>query len=189
MKDSVKEILRYKLVNKLKTVERISSTGNRKESSAEHTWGALLLADYYLAKAKSRMNWERIYELLMYHDLVEIYAGDTPLHPDVSTDKKEEEEKRAADKLKRELPGELAEKFHALFTEFEKAETAEAKFAKAIDTFEALIHEIDHKVDWKGWTKQFLLARKLKRFEDFPGMKQDFLDLCDYLEEEGYFSQ
>ncbi|MDO8656853.1 MAG: hypothetical protein Q7K45_06455 [Nanoarchaeota archaeon] len=33
----------------LKNVERTAKVGSRKESPAEHTWSALILADYFLS--------------------------------------------------------------------------------------------------------------------------------------------
>ena len=65
--------------DKLKAVTRQNSTHDwsRAENVAEHSWHltlmALVLAEY--APAGTRM--ERVLELLVVHDLVEIYAGDT----------------------------------------------------------------------------------------------------------------
>jgi len=77
------EISRYKILNKLKTVYRFNTAGDRHESSAEHSWGALMLADFYLTKMQSDgiktdktdkvvIDRLKVYELLMYHDVVEI---------------------------------------------------------------------------------------------------------------------
>ena len=74
------ELQRIRKLYKLKCVYRDSSVGNRKESSAEHSWSCLMLADYFMKKIKLKINKMRVYELLMYHDLVEIEAGDTPVH-------------------------------------------------------------------------------------------------------------
>jgi len=209
MNKTIKELIKYKTVNNLKSIYRSNHVNKRQESSAEHSWGTLLLADYYLNKIEnasklknktnnkqtdkknSKLDRTKIYELLMYHDLIEIYAGDTPLNPNTDDrgDAKFIKEEKAAKQLRNELPKEISEKFYNLFIEFEETKTPEAKFCKAIDAFEAQIHEIDYKKDWKGWTKEFLLKSKLNCFEDFPEIKKDFLDLCKYLEKEGYFSQ
>ncbi len=81
----IEEINKLKIFNKLKTITRSSSVDNRKESTAEHTWSALVLADFFLTKTNTKLNRLKVYELLMYHDVAEIYAGDTPLHPEIKT--------------------------------------------------------------------------------------------------------
>jgi putative hydrolase of HD superfamily len=188
MKENLKELFRYKLVNKLKSVERLNSVGARKESPAEHTWSSMILADYYLDKIKQKLDKQKVYDLLLYHDLVEIYAGDEPLHPKIKSQNKKEKEAAAADRLRKDLPAELAERFYASFMEFEEQKTIEARFAKAIEQMDPTIHELDYKRDWKGYTKEFLLENK-KSIDEFPEIKKDFLDLLDEMESEGYFSQ
>ena len=187
---NINDILKFKIINKLKSVYRLNSVDNRKESSAEHTWSCLVLADFLLGKYKINADRLKICELLMYHDLTEIHTGDFPFVQGSDRKEKKEKELLAAKKLKKELPEQISEKFYNLFLEFEEQKTTESKFAKAIDIFDAQIHETDYKKDWKGWTKEFLINNKRSEcFNEFPDIKKDFLNLLDYLEEEGYFSQ
>jgi putative hydrolase of HD superfamily len=190
----IDQLMKLKLINKLKSIYRLNSVDKRHESTAEHSWSALVLADYYLNKIaetspKLKLDRLKVYELLMYHDLVEIYAGDSPLSPGIVHKDKSEREELAALKLKKELPQSLSAKFYSLFHEFEDAKTIEAKFAILIDIMDAQIHGIDNKKDWKGWTKEFMIDKKLQKFEQFPELKKDFLDLLDFMEQEGYFNQ
>ncbi|MCK5026579.1 MAG: hypothetical protein KAS15_08330, partial [Nanoarchaeota archaeon] len=67
--------------------------------------------------------------------------------------------------------------------------TLEAKFAKAVDALDAAIHELDHKQDWKGWTKEFLIEKKLNLLEDFPELKKSFNTILEYLIENNYLNQ
>jgi putative hydrolase of HD superfamily len=186
---NIQDILKFKTVNKLKSVYRLNSVDKRKESSAEHTWSCLVLADFMIDKYKLKLNRTKVYELLMYHDLAEIHTEDFPLSPDKKYGNKQKQELASAKKIKKQLPEKMGTKYYELFMEFEERKTSEAKFARVVDVFDAQIHEIDHKKDWKGWTKEFLIDKKIKYFEDFPKIKKDFLQLVDYLEEEGYFSQ
>lgn len=186
---NIDDILKFKLVNKLKSVYRLNTVDKRKESSAEHTWSALVLADFMMDKYKLKLNRIKVYELLMYHDLAEIHTGDFPLSPEIKFGNKQKQELASAKKLKKELPKRMGEKYYKTFIEFEERKTIESKFARVVDVFDAQIHEIDHKKDWKGWTKEFLISNKIKYFEEFPKIKKDFLQLVEYLEEEGYFSQ
>jgi putative hydrolases of HD superfamily len=197
--EKISEILKFKIINKLKSVSRMNSVDIRKESSAEHSWSCLILADYFLNKlsqdaSKLKIDRLKVYELLMYHDLAEIYAGDFPLSPALEHVKRKKmqplAELSAAKQLKKELPKHLADKYYLLFKEFKESKTSEAKFAKTIDILDAQIQEIDYKEDWKGWTKDFLLNNKRSKcFNKFPEIKKYFLELLDYYEEEGYFRQ
>jgi putative hydrolase of HD superfamily len=183
------EIQKLKILNRLKSVYRGNSVDRRKESAAEHTWSALMLADYYSAKVSQSLNKLRVYELLMYHDVVEILAGDTPLDPNNELEDQSIKELKAAETLRGELPDSLQDKFWTLFTEFEEERTIEARFARAIDTLDAIIQELDYKQDWVGWSPEFLVSRKEKYFKEFPELLKEFHQLVEYMVAEGYFSQ
>ena len=96
---------------------------------------------------------------------------------------------KAAETLRGELPASLQDKFWALFTEFEEERTIEARFARAIDTLDAIIQELDYKQDWAGWSREFLVSRKEKYFKEFPELLKEFHQLVEYMVAEGYFSQ
>lgn len=180
-------IHKMRAIYQLKTVTRWCSVADRKESSAEHSWSAIMLADYFLSIMNTDLDRLKVYELLMYHDLPEIEFGDIPMHPDISTDWKKEKEQEAVKILKSKLPEPINKKFVDLFNEFEERKTPEARFAKAIDALDAEIHELDYKQDWEGWTKEFLIEKKSHWFDEFSEMKQVFDKLLIYLEENKYF--
>ncbi len=185
----MENIQKLRIINQLKTIYRFNSVQDRKESSAEHSWSCLILADFFISKYNLNIDRLKVYELLMYHDLVEIESGDSPLHPEIKRADKSEKEKKAMDLLHKNLPAPINEKFLNFFTEFEEQKTKEAKFAKAIDALDAIIHELDYKQDWKGWTEEYLISEKLKYFNDFPELKKVFFDILDYLKENKYFNQ
>ncbi|PIN81578.1 hypothetical protein COV13_00790 [Candidatus Woesearchaeota archaeon CG10_big_fil_rev_8_21_14_0_10_32_9] len=183
------DINKFRVFNKLKSVYRICCVDDRKESSAEHSWACLILADLFLSKMDVAIDRLRVYELLMYHDVVEIESGDVPLHPNISSEGKKERELVAANSLRDKLPEPINKKFFELFMEFEDQITIESRFAKSIDALEAEIHELDYKGDWKGWTKEFLVEKKRKYFVEFPEMLIIFDELSEYLSTNGYFDQ
>lgn len=190
----IDDILKYKLLNGLKSVNRSAIVGSRRESPAEHSWGCLMLADFFLSRMdlkKRKINRLHVYELLMYHDVVEILAGDAQLHPENvdATKNKDVGEQEAAKLLRERLPVPLGEKFFVLFQEFEDQKTVESRFAKAIDKTEAVIHELDYKERWKGWTPEFLIKVKGPFVEEFPELKKAFYELLEYEKREGYFGQ
>ena len=74
-----------------------------------------------------------------------------------------------------------------MFAEFEKGESREAKFAKAIDALDPIIHELDYKEDWEGWSEEFLKKKKGRFFAEFPCLQRAFEEVLSVLKEEGYF--
>ena len=148
-----------------------------------------MLADYYSSLVRQKLDMLKVYQLLMYHDIVEIYAGDTPVDPTNDIEDQQERELIAAEKLRGELPYTLQNKFWELFTEFEAEQTIEAQFARAIDTLDAMIQALDYPEDWVGWSREFLASRKEKHFTVFPELHKEFHHLVDYLVAEGYFGE
>lgn len=125
----------------------------------------------------------------MYHDVVEIEAGDVNLLDEQSRKHKKERENQAAHILQKHLPSELGKKFLTLFQEYEEGKTTEARFAKAIDALDAEIHELDYPNDWKGWTEEFLRRKKGPLMEEFPELKKMFEESVEFVKKEGYFER
>ncbi len=177
----------------LKKVERAARVGSRRESPAEHTWSALILADYFLSKIEkekeNKLDRLKVYELLMYHDVVEIEAGDINLLDEHKRKDKKEKEMEAAHVLQKNLPPQSGKKFLTLFQEYEEGKTKEARFAKAIDALDAEIHELDYKENWKGWTEEFLRRKKGPLMEEFPELKKAFEEIMEFVKKERYFEQ
>ena len=145
--------LRFLLeADRLKTVLRGSriTDGSRRENTAEHSWHialfALLLAPY-AAKAVDPL---RVISMLLLHDLVEIDCGDTPLHDTEGAAGQAEREMAAADRLYGLLPAEDAIAYRVLWDEFERAESDDARFAKAMDRLQPII--LNHAVGGGTWT-------------------------------------
>lgn len=128
-------------IDRLKTVIRQSPLldKSRKENSAEHSWHlamyALLLSEY----ACGPVNTNRVIQMLLLHDVVEIDVGDFPIHGGSSGEVQAEQESRAAARLFGLLPQQQGDELLALWQEFERAETEDAKFAKALDRFQPLL--------------------------------------------------
>lgn len=121
--------------DKLKSVLRASRLhdNSRFENSAEHSWHIMLYALVLADQAGPEVNIDRVLRMLLLHDLVEIDAGDTPIHGTVDHAAQEQAEQAAADRLFGLLPDDQARSFRALWEEFEAARTADAVFAKSVD--------------------------------------------------------
>ena len=121
--------------DKLKQVLRASKLhdNSRPENSAEHSWHVMLYALVLADQAGPDVQIDRVLKMLLLHDIVEIDAGDHPIHGQVDKEAMEAAEQAAADRLFGLLPADQATEFRALWEEFEAAESADAVFAKSID--------------------------------------------------------
>jgi len=141
----MKEQLAFLLeIDKLKSVVRKSPLidRTRRENSAEHSWHlamyALILAD----TANAPVNIDRVIRMLLIHDIVEIDAGDHPIHEPTQAGVQEQLEQLAAERLFSLLPEEHGKVLMSLWREFEAGETADAAFAKSLDRMQPLLHNI-----------------------------------------------
>ncbi|MEY8831232.1 HD family hydrolase [Sedimentitalea sp. XS_ASV28] len=127
--------------DKLKSVLRASRLidGSRRENSAEHSWHIMLYALVLSDQAGPDVDINRVLRMLLLHDIVEIDAGDAPIHGDVDHEAMAAREAAAADRLFGLLPDDQAVQFRALWNEFEAATTPDAIFAKSIDRLQTPI--------------------------------------------------
>lgn len=128
------------------------SDGDRKENDAEHAWHmavmALLLSEY----SNEEIDVLKTISMILIHDLVEIYAGDTYAYDSEAKKSQKERELKAADKIFGMLPKNQGEQFRQLWEEFEKEETAEAKFARVMDNIQpAMLNAL---AGGKAWSEK-----------------------------------
>lgn len=110
--------------------------GTRKENDAEHAWHMAIMALVLGEYANEEIDVLHTVSMLLIHDLVEIYAGDTYAYDEEAKKTQNEREKAAADRIFGLLPQDQADQFRDLWEEFEKQETKEAKFARTMDNFQ-----------------------------------------------------
>lgn len=121
--------------DRLKSVLRASRLhdGSRHENSAEHSWHVMLFALVLAEQAGPEVRIDRVMRMLLLHDIVEIDAGDHPIHGKVDKAAQQAAEAAAADRLFGLLPQDQGHELRTLWEEFERAETPDAIFAKSID--------------------------------------------------------
>lgn len=123
-------------IDKLKGVERRNwlADGSRRENTAEHSWHLGIAAMVFAGLATEPVDVGRAVCMALVHDIVEIDAGDTFAY-DTSelADTKRAREEAAADRLFGLLPGELGAWFRELWEEYERGDTAEARYVMAVD--------------------------------------------------------
>ncbi len=165
-------------LSQLKHVLRDIDVDGRTESTAEHCRSSLIIADYFLGIMKLDIDRLKVYELLMYHDLVEIETGDTPAHHVEARKAKVEQERLAMYKIADDLPIILKEKYIQLFQEFEEKKTLESRFATAIDKLDADICAMDSTDEsFAWWTEALVREIKQKYYLEFPEMNELFEEL------------
>ena len=81
----------------------------------------------------------KVVKMLLVHDLVEIDAGDTFIYDTQKDHMNTDEERLAAQRIFGILPKAQAEELISIWEEFEAGNTAEAKFARAMDRLEPLL--------------------------------------------------
>ncbi|RLJ41695.1 putative hydrolase of HD superfamily [Litoreibacter meonggei] len=131
--------------DKLKSVLRGTTLcdGSRRENSGEHSWHIALYAMVLAEHAERPVNIDRVIKMLLLHDLVEIDAGDNPIHGTHDPAEMELIERAAADRIFGLLPAEQCRTFRALWDEFEAAETDDAIFAKSIDRVQPVVANLE----------------------------------------------
>jgi putative hydrolases of HD superfamily len=127
--------------DKLKTIIRRTSLvdSSRRENSAEHSWHLVLAAMIVREYTCVELDLARALEIVTVHDLVEIDAGDTFAYDAAGQATKVERELAAADRVFGLLPADQSSYLRALWEEFEAQETAESRFANAVDRLQPLL--------------------------------------------------
>lgn len=128
--------------DRLKSVERRTRVGERRENPAEHSWHMALYVLLLAGELADAVDAGHAIELCIVHDLVEIGAGDTYAFDEAARVEQHAREARAADELFELLPDDLGTRLRALWDEFEAGETPEARLAKAVDRMQALAQNL-----------------------------------------------
>jgi 5'-deoxynucleotidase YfbR-like HD superfamily hydrolase len=161
------------------------------ESVAEHVYGMQLVAQFFITKieeAKS-VNSARVYELITIHDLDEIETGDILGY--LKTPAIRMHEAEMAKKVITRAPLSLQSKFTNLIDEYNKQETLEARFVKAVDRFEPLIHLFEERGKKILHVNNTTIAQsklvKDKYIKVFPIMYDYYVHIHERMIAEGYF--
>lgn len=150
--DKAKEIMRRTYV----------TNSERFENDAEHSWHLALMAPLLKEYIKEDVNIERVINMVIIHDLVEIDAGDTFCYDKEGNLTKREREVKAADRIFNILPKDQAKIIYALWNEFEEMKTIESKYAACLDRIQPILNNIA--TGGRAWkenntTKSMVLGR------------------------------
>lgn len=122
----------------------------RRENDAEHSFSLAIAAAVLAEYSNEPVDVAKVMKMVLVHDAVEIYAGDTYCYDDEGAKTKEAREKAAAEKIFGTLPEEQAAEYRALWDEFERNDTPEARFSNAMDRIQPLLLNYSRKgYSWK----------------------------------------
>ncbi len=129
-------------LDKLKSVIRqtLLIDRSRRENSAEHSWHLATMAVLLEEYAQEPVDLFRTMKMLLVHDIVEIDAGDTFAYDTNGYLDKDDREQKAAERIFGLLPAEQGRELRELWEEFEARQTAESKYANALDRLQPLLH-------------------------------------------------
>lgn len=164
--DLKKQLLFLKEIDKMKSILRQNWVVDltHREDDAEHSWHCALMAMTLAPYAKPEVSVDKAVQMLLIHDLVEIYAGDTPCYDTDVVKTQETREADAAEKIINLLPNEQGIAYKALWDEFSACQTETAKYAVTIDHFQPLF--LNFNTDGASWkTRTVTNAQVLKRNE------------------------
>jgi len=130
---------------RLKTVTRSGYTSaGLPESVAEHSWRVALMA-LLVAPEFPGLDFARLLKICIVHDLGEAIGGDIPAPEQArrraagASEGKAAAERRDLVALVEPLPAALRDELTALWEEYEAAQSAEARLAKALDKLETIL--------------------------------------------------
>lgn len=142
MDERIEKQLAFSLeIDKVKNIFRQThlSGHGRRENDAEHSWHMAVMAYLLREHANEEVDIARVMLMCLIHDIVEIDAGDTYAYDAAALKTQKEREEAAKQRIFSMLPQDQAEELMALFDEFEAYETAESRFAHAMDNVQPLI--------------------------------------------------
>lgn len=153
MDERLKRQLEFALeIDKEKNIFRQThlSGHGRNENDAEHAWHMAIMAYLLREYANEEVDIVKVMLMCLIHDIVEIDAGDTYAYDTEGLKTQKEREDRAKERIFSLLPEDQRAEMTALFDEFEEYQTAESRFAHAMDNLQPLIlNNSNGGNDWK----------------------------------------
>ncbi len=141
------------------------SNSGRNENDAEHAWHIALMAYLFREYANEKIDIAKVMLMCLIHDIVEIDAGDTYAYDTKGLQTQKAREDAAKERIFSILPEDQRIELTELFDEFEAYETAESKFAHAMDNFQPLmLNNSNGGNDWRehGVTAEQVYKRQGK---------------------------
>lgn len=148
-------------IDKLKNIFRQThlSLNGRNENDAEHSWHMAIMAYLLKEYSNEEIDIAKVMLMCLIHDIVEIDAGDTYAYDVTELSSQKLREDEAKERIFSILPKEQKEDLISLFDEFEENESAEARFAHAMDNLQPLI--LNNSNDGGDWREHNVTSEQI----------------------------
>lgn len=174
-------------LDKMKSIFRRTSVigEDRQEDDAQHSWHISVMAMILSEYANEDIDICKVIKMLLTHDLVELYAGDTFCYDNIGNMDKRDREVKAADKLYGMLEEDKGKELRALWDEFEDQKTHEAKFAASMDRLQPMLSNYNNN---GGTWKKHNVAKKdiYKRILPVKESSNELWEFVEYMLEDAY---
>jgi len=182
MTEKMKGQLQFLIVaDKMKSVFRqtILTDKSREENDAEHSWHLALMAmTLFEYTGISGVDLNRVIKMVILHDMVEIYAGDTFAYDTKGYETKEKRESDSADRLFCLLPEDQGAEYRSLWEEFDRMETPDAIYASAIDRLQPFLNNF--MTGGHTWVKHGVSAEMV--YERMAPIKTALPEIWEFVE-------
>ena len=131
----------------------------RRENDAEHAWHMAVMSYLLREYANEEVDVARVMLMCLIHDVVEIDAGDTYAYDEEGKATQAAREEEAKKRIFSLLPDDQAAELMAVFDEFAAYETAESKFAHAMDNLQPII--LNNSNDGSDWAEHGVSAEQV----------------------------
>ena len=131
----------------------------RRENDAEHAWHMAIMAYLLQEYSNERVDVAKVMLMCLIHDVVEIDAGDTYAYDPEGLKTQQAREAAAKERIFSLLPEEQKDELSLLFDEFEAGQTAESRFAHAMDNLQPLL--LNNSNNGKDWREHHITAAQV----------------------------
>ena len=128
------------------------SGGGPRENDAEHAWHLAAMTWLLSEYSNQPVDTAKTMLMVLLHDVVEIDAGDSYAYDPEAQKSAPERERKAAERLYGLLPEDQGSFLKALWEEFEKGESPEAKFAHVMDNLQPML--LNHSNGGQDWSSR-----------------------------------
>lgn len=170
-------------IDKVKNIFRMTSItdGSRRENDAEHSWHLAIMALIFADYVDNDVDICKVMKMVLIHDLVEIYAGDTFAFDEKGYEDKAQREQEAATKIFGMLEKDQGKELRGLWEEFEEGQTKEAEYAIMLDTMQPLL--LNYVAEGGTWKEHNIPLEKIYKRNEMTLTKgpQELKDLVNHI--------
>lgn len=156
---------------------------DQRENDAEHSWHISIMAMILKEYSNEEIDILKVIKMLLTHDLVEIYAGDTFCYDVKGNEDKRERELKAAEKIYGMLDEDKGKELRSLWDEFEEMNTPESLFAASMDRIQPMLSNYYN--DGGTWKKYSVEKENIyKRISPVEKSSDELWDYMKYIIED-----